>query len=129
MSKLRTVDRFLAMATWVSAAVLVVMLLFGPAVIANDDTTPGASAAGSAVYGGGAGANGAKVFKANCGTCHTLSSAGTSGQVGPNLDNTSISVSDIEATVRDGRGAMPSFSGKLSDAEIKAVAAFVDASR
>src|SRR5690348_5204250 len=31
-------------------------------------------------------AAGAAVFKTNCGACHTLAAAHTSGQVGPNLD-------------------------------------------
>jgi mono/diheme cytochrome c family protein len=31
--------------------------------------------------------NGKKVFVAQCGSCHTLSHAGTSGSVGPNLDD------------------------------------------
>jgi mono/diheme cytochrome c family protein len=122
------VDKGLAVASWVTAAVLVVMLFAGPAVVANDDSSRGASSAGAAVYGKGAGADGAKVFQANCGSCHTLSAAGTSGQVGPNLNNVSLSASEIESIVRGGRGAMPSFDGRLSKAEIAAVAAFVDAS-
>src|SRR3954468_18019269 len=122
---LRGLDKTLMWFGWIGAAILVVMLLFGPAVIAEDDTSPGAKAAGAAVYGSGAGANGAVVFKANCGSCHTLSAAGTSGSFGPNLDQTSLSASDIEAKVRDGGGGMPAFGGQLSDAEIKAVAAYV----
>ena len=128
MSALRQVDRALAVGTWLTAAVLVVMLFLGPAVIANDKASRGASSAGSSVYGKGAGADGAKVFTGNCGSCHTLSAAGTSGQVGPSLDDTSLSASDIESVVRGGRGSMPSFDGRLPDAEIAAVAAFVDAS-
>jgi mono/diheme cytochrome c family protein len=31
--------------------------------------------------------NGETLFKANCAACHTLSAAGTSGTIGPNLDN------------------------------------------
>jgi mono/diheme cytochrome c family protein len=126
---LRRVDRVLEIGCWLTAGLLVVMLLFGPAVIAHDKAQGGAAAAGSAMYGGGAGANGAKVFKDNCGSCHTLSTAGTTGQIGPNLDNTTLSVPDIEATVRNGRGGMPAFGDSLSDAQIKAVAAYVDASR
>ena len=129
MSALRRVDAVLAPVTWVFAAILVAMLLFGPAVIAQDKNLRGAEAAGAAMYGGGAGVDGATVFKDNCGSCHTLSTAGTNGQVGPNLDDTSLSVADIEAKIRSGGGSMPSFEGKLSDKEIKAVAAFVDASR
>ena len=45
--------------------------------------------------------------------------------MGPNLDNVTLSAADIEAKIRSGGGAMPSFSGKLSDKEIKAVAAYV----
>lgn len=31
--------------------------------------------------------NGETLFKANCAACHTLAAAGTSGTIGPNLDN------------------------------------------
>ena len=82
---------------WVSAAVVVVMLLAGPAVIANDR---GAKSGASAGYGSSSGANGAQVFKSNCGSCHTLSAAGTSGQVGPNLDNVSLSATCLNAPTR-----------------------------
>jgi mono/diheme cytochrome c family protein len=126
VSALGRVDKVLAVASWLSAAVLVLMLFAGPAVIAKDEKSRGAS---SAVYGKGAGADGAKVFQSTCGSCHTLSAAGTSGQVGPNLDDSSVSASEIESIVRAGPGAMPSFDGQLSKAEIAAVAAYVDASR
>jgi mono/diheme cytochrome c family protein len=126
---LRRADAILAPLTWAVAGVLVLMLFFGPAVIASDTNNRGVAAAGSAMYGGGAGADGPTVFKQNCGSCHTLAAAATSGTVGPNLDASSFSVADIEAKVRSGGGGMPSFQGKLSDAQIKAVAAFIDASR
>ena len=129
VSGLRGIDRVLEFGSWLFAGLLVVMLLFGPAVIAHDKNQAGAAAAGSAMYGGGAGVNGAVVFKDNCGSCHTLSTAGTNGQVGPNLDNTTLAVPDIESTVRNGKGGMPAFGDQLSDAQIKAVAAYVDASR
>ena len=32
-------------------------------------------------------AAGKKLFKATCGSCHTLADAGTTGTIGPNLDN------------------------------------------
>jgi mono/diheme cytochrome c family protein len=70
-------------------------------------------------------ADGQAVFTDNCGSCHTLSAAGTSGSTGPNLDDVSLDAGAIEGIVRDGRGGMPSFDGKLSDDEIAAVAAFV----
>jgi mono/diheme cytochrome c family protein len=114
--------------SWLTAGLLVVMLFAGPVVIANDEVARDGSSAGAAVYGKGAGADGAKVFQGNCGSCHTLSAAGTSGQVGPNLDDTSLSATEIESIVSGGRGSMPSFGGRLSKDEIAAVAAYVDAS-
>ena len=45
---------------------------------------------------------GDEVFTSNCGTCHTLSEAGTSGMIGPSLDDTSLTAEDIEAQVRSG---------------------------
>jgi mono/diheme cytochrome c family protein len=130
VSALKQVDRALAIGCWLTAAVLVAMLFLGPAVIANDEQSASVNKAGASPYAKQpGGADGAQVFKENCGTCHTLSAAGTSGQVGPKLDGTTLSAADIESTVRGGRGSMPPFDGKLSDAEIKAVAAYVDASR
>src|SRR3954462_13179237 len=98
------------------------MLLIGPRVIAEDKST---SQAGAAPYASGSGPAGKAVFTGNCGSCHTLKAAGTSGQVGPRLDGISLSPSQIEGIVRSGRGGMPSFGGRLSGAEISAVAAFV----
>ena len=122
MNRLRRIDRVLAIVAWVAAGLVVVMLLAGPAVVASDKNATSGATAG---YGSTTAVNGAQLFKGNCGSCHTLSAAGTSGQVGPNLDNVSLSAAEVEAKVRSGSGAMPSFSGKLSDAEIKAVAAYV----
>lgn len=70
---------------------------------------------------------GREVFVANCGSCHTLSDAGTSGTVGPNLDTIGLDASAVENQVRTGGGAMPSFEGQLSDDEIAQVAAYVAA--
>jgi mono/diheme cytochrome c family protein len=120
VNALRSVDRVLALVAWLAAAVVVVMLLAGPAVVASDK-----SSEVTASYGSTAGANGAQLFKANCGSCHTLSAAGTSGAVGPNLDNVSLPAADIEAKIRSGGGVMPSFSGQLSPKQIADVAAYV----
>jgi mono/diheme cytochrome c family protein len=72
-----------------------------------------------------AAAAGKQVFTQNCASCHTLSDAGSEGQVGPNLDDVKPSESKVESQVRQGGGAMPAFEGQLSDAQIKAVAAYV----
>jgi cytochrome c6 len=60
-----------------------------------------------------------------CGACNTLSDVGTSGQVGPNLDQTQLSYAAIVDVVTNGRGQMPSFSSSLSDDDIQNVAAYI----
>lgn len=60
-----------------------------------------------------------------CGTCHTLADAGTSGTVGPVLDDTKPSYDRVVDRVTNGFGAMPSFSSTLSETQIKDVAAYV----
>jgi cytochrome c2 len=60
-----------------------------------------------------------------CGACHTLADAGTSGTVGPNLDDAQPSFEVALDRVTNGRGAMPSFSGSLSEQQIADVAAYV----
>jgi mono/diheme cytochrome c family protein len=78
--------------------------------------------------GGGAqqaSAQGKKVFTQNCGGCHTLKDAGTKGQVGPNLDTLKPDKPTVRTQVINGGGPMPSFKGKLSNAQINAVATYV----
>ena len=72
-------------------------------------------------------AAGRDVFVANCGSCHTLSDAGTSGTIGPNLDQVGLSAAEVETQVRNGGGAMPAFEGDLSDDEIAQVSEYVAA--
>jgi outer membrane protein assembly factor BamB len=74
---------------------------------------------------GGGAAGGKTVFTTNCGSCHTLAAAGTSGNVGPNLDQLKPDLATVERQVRNGGGGMPAFEGRLSDAQIMAVAAYV----
>jgi mono/diheme cytochrome c family protein len=71
-------------------------------------------------------ASGEAVFaSAGCGGCHTFTPAGSSGAIGPNLDEISVSVEQVEEQVRNGGGSMPAFGDELSDAEITAVAEYV----
>jgi mono/diheme cytochrome c family protein len=65
---------------------------------------------------------------AGCGSCHTLSKAGTSGTIGPNLDDTTLSFDEVVEQVTNGGGAMPPFGEQLSDQEIQDVAAYVTGS-
>jgi len=69
------------------------------------------------------------LFVSNCGSCHTFSAAGTSGTIGPNLDQTSIDVAAIEEQIRKGGGGMPPFEGTLTDAQIAALAKYIAESR
>ncbi|MCS7007760.1 MAG: cytochrome c [Gaiellaceae bacterium] len=72
-------------------------------------------------------ASGKEIFlgSAGCGGCHTLADAGTSGTVGPNLDETKPSYAAVVDIVTNGRGQMPSFSSQLSEEDIRNVAAYV----
>ena len=71
-------------------------------------------------------AAGEQVFaSAGCGGCHTLSEAGSSGTVGPNLDGANLTFDEVVTQVQNGGGAMPAFSGTLSEQQIRDVAAFV----
>ena len=122
---LRIVDRGLMVISWIAAALVVVLLFAGPSLIGAKKSTAAPASKGS---GGGSSpqVSGAAVFaSAGCGGCHTLKAAGTTGSVGPNLDQVQPSASQVSEIVKSGPGSMPSFSGKLSDAEIAAVASYV----
>jgi cytochrome c553 len=60
-----------------------------------------------------------------CGACHTLADAGSSGTVGPNLDDSKPSFDLAYDRVTNGQGGMPSFSSSLSDQQRADVAAYV----
>jgi glucose dehydrogenase len=83
----------------------------------------------SAAAGGAGGeallTEGKTIFTTNCSSCHTLSEAGTTGTVGPNLDQLKPEKSLVETQVTNGGGGMPAFGGTLSKPEIEAVAEYV----
>ena len=97
---------------WAAAAAAVLLLLAGPRVVAHDEPKKKARAA-----------PGVALFKTNCGSCHTLEEAGTTGVVGPPLDGVGLSVDTVVATMRAGPSAMPAF--KLRPADERAIATFV----
>lgn len=72
-------------------------------------------------------AEGKTIFTSTCGSCHTLQAAGTSGEVGPNLDELEPDLQTVEHQVVNGGGGMPAFGkeGILNAKEIKAVATYV----
>jgi mono/diheme cytochrome c family protein len=75
------------------------------------------------------GTDGAAIFKgAGCAGCHTLAAAGASGTTGPNLDQLKPPAALVVTQVTNGGAVMPSFKGKLSPAQIQAVAKYVSSS-
>ncbi len=111
-------------------AMMAAVLTFG-----KEEKEPEASAAGNppaATTTGGATqvqgdpTAGAALFKSKgCTACHTLKAAGSTGTVGPNLDDAKPAYSLIIDRVTNGAGAMPPFKGQLSLAQIHDVAAYV----
>jgi mono/diheme cytochrome c family protein len=95
----------------------------------NGEAEGGEEAAGgegeAAAGGGAASAAGKEVFTSTCGACHTLSEAGTTGEVGPNLDELMPEKALVETQVTNGGGGMPAFGGQLSEEEIQDVATYV----
>lgn len=73
---------------------------------------------------------GKQVFaSAGCTGCHTLKDAGSTGTVGPNLDDAKPPFELVVERVTLGKGAMPAFSkakgGALADQQIADVAQYV----
>ena len=83
------------------------------------DTTETAEGAGDP-------AAGKQVFEsAGCVSCHTLSDAGATGTVGPNLDQAQPPAELVVERVTNGQGVMPPFKDSLSEQQIQDVAAYV----
>ena len=72
---------------------------------------------------------GLEVFnnKAMCGTCHVLKAAGSTGNIGPDLDSLKPSEEQVKNVVTEGLGVMPAFGeeGLLTSEEIDAVSYYV----
>ncbi len=93
---------------------MIVLLFAGLSLIGAKKSRAAGQTSGSGVF-----------ASAGCSDCHTLKAAGASGTIGPNLDQLRPSAATVSGIVRSGGGGMPSFSGKLSDAQIAAVATYV----
>ena len=78
--------------------------------------------------GGGQETDGEAIFTQNCGGCHTLAAAGTTGSVGPNLDEAKPSKDLVVTRVTNGMGQMPPFKDVLDEQQINAVADYVSSS-
>lgn len=106
-------------------AVLVVAML--TAVELFGESHEGATHAGQAVPSpsGDAAAGEGVYAEAGCGSCHVLAAAGSTGAVGPSLDDLKPSPEQVVEQVTNGGGAMPAFKDSLSEQQIRDVAAFV----
>jgi mono/diheme cytochrome c family protein len=128
----RTIGVFTAVAVALVAVMLASVEIFGEAHEAEGAEEGGESVpaeTGTATDGGGGdAAAGQEIFVTNCGSCHTLEEAGTSGTVGPSLDEVTLDQAAVVEQVTNGGGGMPPFGGQLSEDEIQNVAAFVVAS-
>jgi len=101
----------------------------------TEEETHAAETGGGATEGGtttaappGDAAAGKQVFEsAGCVACHTLADAGSTGTVGPNLDDAKPPATLVVTRVTEGAGAMPSFKDKLTEQQIQDVAAYVSA--
>ena len=126
----RLVRRSFALALLVAALAIAVAGCGG----GGDDGTTEASTTTSTTTSttgatSGDAAAGKEVFaSAGCGGCHTFSAAGSSGSVGPNLDDAAPSYDHVVTQVTNGGGAMPSFKDDLTEQQIQDVAAFVSGS-
>jgi cytochrome c553 len=92
--------------------------------------TGGGDDGGGGDGGEGDAAAGADVYSsAGCGSCHVFADAGSTGTIGPNLDESSADFEAAAEQIRTGGGGMPAFEGQLSEQEIADVAAYVTQSR
>lgn len=67
---------------------------------------------------------GAEVYDGTCSVCHGRNGE---GGIGPSVALVAdrLTIDEVRTQVHDGKGAMPAFSGTLTDEEIDAVVAFV----
>jgi mono/diheme cytochrome c family protein len=74
----------------------------------------------------GAGGDDPKLlFESNCGTCHVLADAGTTGTIGPNLDQSKPPLQRAVTQITNGGGGMPPFKGQLTDKQIRELAEYI----
>src|SRR5262249_43778245 len=88
-----------------------------PATTAAIDVSPASVAAGKAVY-----------ATSGCGACHVFAAAGSTGKIGPNLDDANPDAQRVVDVVTHGKGVMPSYAKRLTSAQIEHLAAFVSVS-
>jgi outer membrane protein assembly factor BamB len=90
-----------------------------PATTSTTSSSSSSSTAGVSLKAG------MSVFNSTCASCHTLAAAGSTGTVGPNLDQLMPSDALVVHQVTDGGGGMPAFGSTLTKPQIQSVALFV----
>lgn len=135
--------RYLPLYVTVCAAFFIAMLaaviVFGrePPEAKGSESAPATTTTAPSGGGGGGGGTqtegdptaGKAVFaSAGCESCHTLKAAGSTGTVGPNLDQLKPAEARVVRQVTNGGKIMPAFKGTLSPKQIQDVAAYVYAS-
>lgn len=60
-----------------------------------------------------------------CALCHTLKDAGSTGAVGPVLDELKPDAARVANALRNGLGNMPAYGASLSEEQIEALAHYV----
>jgi mono/diheme cytochrome c family protein len=60
-----------------------------------------------------------------CGSCHVFEAAGSTGTVGPNLDESDIDFEGAVEQIANGGGGMPAFADQLSEEQIRELAEYV----
>jgi mono/diheme cytochrome c family protein len=92
-----------------------------------------ADGCGQAAGGGGGGGDEddpEALFTANgCGGCHILEAAGGTGEIGPNLDQSTIDEAGARKQIDEGGGGMPAFGDQLNPSQLDALAKYVVESR
>ena len=116
-----------SLATWAIAAVCLAFGVAIPAVVMAKNSDRDKQARGGVEL-TEAQAEGRRLFTYNCGTCHTLASAGSAGRIGPTLDELrppkELTLDAIEKGRAKGLGQMPA--ELLVGEEAEKVAAFIE---
>lgn len=92
---------------------------------ATTPTSPHQAKPGPGAGQGNATAGKAVFESAGCTSCHTLKNAGSTGTVGPNLDQLKPTFARVHRQVENGGAIMPAFKTKLTATQINDVAAYV----
>ncbi len=100
-----------------------------PAETATTETATTETGTGETGTGGGGDSAARELFASQtspaCGSCHTLADAGTTGTVGPNLDQVRPDAGTVERALQTGPGIMPQFTDQLDDEQVKQLAEYV----